>query len=160
MDKATLLAEVVQQVKELKNNAAEAGKGLLLPTEVDEVRVVPHDDGTGDGTFSYFTASVCCDYSPRLLSDIRQALDTLNITIVKAEICSLGGRMKSVFVFTSCNKQKSNNSETHRLLASSVHQTLSTVLDTAAVTPEFSPRTPNPNKRRRVSFFDSSSSSS
>ncbi|KAJ9690672.1 hypothetical protein PVL29_013040 [Vitis rotundifolia] len=159
MDKATLLAEVIQQVKELKKNAAEASKGLLLPMEVDEVRVEPHDDGTGDGT-SYFMASVCCDYSPGLLSDIRQTLDTLNITTVKAEISSLGGRMKSMFIFTSCKKHKSNDSEAHRLLASSVHQALSSVLDKVSVTPEFSPRTPHPNKRRRVSFFDSSSSSS
>ena len=160
MDKASLLAEVVQQVKELKKNAAEANKDLLLPTEVDEVRVVPHDDGTGDGTYSYFMASVCCDFSPRLLSDIRQALDTLDLTTVKAEICSLGERMKSVFIFTSCKNQKSNNSEAHRLLASSVHQALTSVLDTVSATQEFSPRTPHPNKRQRVSFLNSSSSSS
>lgn len=160
MDKATLLAEVIQQVKELKKNAAEASKGLLLPMEVDEVRVEPHDDGTGDGTCNYLMASVCCDYNPRLLSDIRQALDSLDITTVKAEISSLGGRMKSMFLFTSSKKPKNYNSEANRLLANSVHQALSSVLEKVYATPEFSPGTPHLNKRRRVSFFDSLSSSS
>ena len=158
MDKATLLAEVIQQVKELKRNATKASKGLLLPIEEDEVRVEPHDDRT-DGAFS-LRASVCCDYRPELLSYIKQALDTLPINTVKAEISALGGRMKNVFVFTSCKQGNSNDSKAHMLLASSVHQALSSILYKVSTSPEFSPRTTHPKKRRRVSIFDSSSSSS
>ncbi|KAJ9683207.1 hypothetical protein PVL29_018978 [Vitis rotundifolia] len=158
MDKAKLLAEVIRQVKELKRNATQASEGLLLPIEVDEVRVEPHDDRT-DGAFS-LRASVCCDYRPELLSYIKQALDTLPINTVKAEISTLGGRMKNVFVFTSCKQGNSNNAKAHMLLASSVHQTLSSILDKVSTSPEFSPRTTHPKKRQRVSIFDSSSSSS
>ena len=148
MDKATLLAEVIRQVKELKKNATEASEGLILPKEVDEVRVEPHDDGT-DGSLS-FRASVCCDYQPELLSYIKQALDTLPVNTVKAEISTLGGRMKNVFVFTG----NSNNAKAHMILASSVHQALSSILDKVSTSSGFSPRTTHPKKKRqRASFF-------
>ncbi|KAK9268137.1 hypothetical protein L1049_010577 [Liquidambar formosana] len=159
MDKATLLAEVISQVKELKKNAIEASKGLLIPTDTDEVRVEPHDDGSGDGTFSV-RATLCCDYRPELLSDLRQALDALHLNTVKAEISTLGGRVKNVFVFTGSKEGNTDKTEARQLLASSIHQALSSVLDKVSVSPEYSPRTTLPNKRRRVSFFDSSSSSS
>nr|WIE96139.1 basic helix-loop-helix transcription factor [Loropetalum chinense var. rubrum] len=158
MDKATLLAEVISQVKELKKNATEASKGLLIPTDSDEVRVEPHDDILGDGTFS-FRAFLCCDYRPELLSDLRQALDALHLNTVKAEISTLGSRVKNVFIFTS-SKEGNDSAEARQLLATSIHQALSSVLDKVSASPEYSPRTTLPNKRRRVSFFDSSSSSS
>lgn len=44
MDKATLLAKVISQVKELKKNAVEASNGFLTPMDPDEVKVEPYDD--------------------------------------------------------------------------------------------------------------------
>ncbi|KAL5772248.1 hypothetical protein ACOSQ2_012172 [Xanthoceras sorbifolium] len=159
MDKATLLAEVIRQVKELKKKAMEASKGYLIPVDADEVKVEPYDDESGDGTF-LFKASLCCEYRPELLSDLRQALDALPLKMIKAEISTLGGRLKNVFVFTSCNEGNIDHAETSQLLASAVHQALISVLDKASPSPEYSPRTTLPNKRQRIAFFDSSSSSS
>ena len=58
MDKATLLAEVIRQVKELKNNAAEASIVFLIPINYGEVKVEPYEDEGGVGSMSS-RASVC-----------------------------------------------------------------------------------------------------
>ncbi|GFZ07104.1 hypothetical protein Acr_19g0000410 [Actinidia rufa] len=153
MDKATLLAEVITQVKQLKKTATEYSKGLTIPMDDDEVRVEPHNEG--DGTFS-LTASLCCDYSPQLISELRQAVKTLHLNIVKAEISTLGGRVKNVFVFTSYKDTNSDNAEACQVLVNSVHQSLTSVLDKVSAAADYT----LPNKRRRISFIDSSSSSS
>ncbi|PSS03014.1 Transcription factor bHLH30 like [Actinidia chinensis var. chinensis] len=153
MDKATLLAEVITQMKQLKKTATEYSKGLTIPMDDDEVKVEPHNEG--DGTFS-LTASLCCDYSPQLISELRQALKTLPLNIVKAEISTLGGRVKNVFVFTSYKDTNSDNAEACQVLVNSVHQSLTSVLDKVSAAADYT----LPNKRRRISFIDSSSSSS
>ncbi|XVF27508.1 hypothetical protein REPUB_Repub14bG0113500 [Reevesia pubescens] len=161
MDKATLLGEVIRQVKELKKNATEASKGCLVPMDDDEVKVEACDD-EANGIFS-FKASICCDYRPQLLTDLRQALDALSIKIVKAEISTLGSRLKNDFVFTGCRSTAvhvDDDAEARRFLACSIQQALNSVLEKASTSPEFSPYSTFPNKRRRMSYFDSSSSSS
>ncbi|CAK9148147.1 unnamed protein product [Ilex paraguariensis] len=159
MDKATLLAEVICQVKQMKKAATEASEGLLIPLDADEVRVEALDEGARDGTYS-FRASICCDYRPELISDLRRTLDAVKLTIVKAEISTLGSRVKNVFVFTSGRESNCRNAESRELIVSSVHQALTSILDKVSASPEYSPRSTLPNKRRRVSFFDYSSSSS
>uniref|UniRef100_A0A5B6YZH9 Putative transcription factor bHLH30-like n=1 Tax=Davidia involucrata TaxID=16924 RepID=A0A5B6YZH9_DAVIN len=159
VDKATLLAEVISQVRQLKKAATESSKDLLIPMDADEVRVEPHDNGTGDGTFSV-RAYLCCEYRPELLSDLRQALGALHLNMVKAEVSTLGGRVKNLFIFTSNKERNGGDVEARQHLVSSVHQALSSILDKVSTSAEYSPRTTLPNKRRRVSFFDSSSSSS
>ncbi|XWS12530.1 hypothetical protein CRYUN_Cryun37aG0097100 [Craigia yunnanensis] len=155
MDKATLLGEVIRQVKELKKNATEASKGFLVPMDDDEVRVEPCDD-EATGTFS-FKASICCDYRPKLLTDLRQALDALPIKMVKTEISTLGSRLKNDFVFTGCRSTAHvDDAEARRFLACSIHQALNSVMEKACI----SPCSTFTNKRRRISYFDSSSSSS
>lgn len=156
MDKATLLAEVINQVKELKKNAIEASKGLLIPMDNDEVKVETHDNGAGDGTLS-FKASLCCDYRPELLSDIRQAVDSLQLKMVDAQISTLGCRLKVVTFLTCC---RDKNADEPELLTNSIHQALNFVLEKGSILPEYSPRTTLQNKRRRVTFLESSSSTS
>ncbi|EXB94637.1 hypothetical protein L484_005794 [Morus notabilis] len=161
MDKATLLAEVILQVKELKKNAAEASKGLLIPMDADQVHVEPYNNNraVGDRTPA-FKASLCCGYRPELLSDIRQALDALPVKMVRTEISTLGERLKILFVFTYCKDKNSDDAETCRNIAISVQEILSSILDKASALAEYSPRTMLPGKKRRFSYFDSSSSSS
>ncbi|KAF8411039.1 hypothetical protein HHK36_003578 [Tetracentron sinense] len=156
MDKASLLAEVISHVKELKRNATEACKGFVIPMDVDEVRVEQHEDVSEGGPFS-IRASLCCDYRPDLLSDLRQALDALHLKTVKAEISTLEGRVKNVFVMTGCEEGNIGSAEARQILASSVHRALSSVLDKFSAPQEFPSRD---TKRRRVSLFDSSCSSS
>ncbi|MED6195228.1 hypothetical protein PIB30_035925 [Stylosanthes scabra] len=55
MDKATLLGEVVKQVKELKKNAEEASQGFLIPMDFDEA-----EGGEGDGSSMCYRATLCC----------------------------------------------------------------------------------------------------
>ncbi|KAL6991205.1 hypothetical protein U1Q18_009323 [Sarracenia purpurea var. burkii] len=160
MDKATLLAEVISQVKQLKKTSTESSKSLLVPMDDDEVKVEPQKKG--DGTFS-LRASLCCDYSPELISELRQALQALRLNIVDAEISTLGGRVKNVFVFSSEKDRDMNtdNVEECQLLVKSVYRALSCILDKVSSVAEYSPRTTMlQNKRQRTSFLDSSSSSS
>ncbi|KAL5989624.1 hypothetical protein ACLOJK_010517 [Asimina triloba] len=155
MDKATLLAEVISRVKELKGQASEASKGYAIPTDVDDVRVEADGAEADGGSFS-LQASLCCEDRPELFSDLKQSLQALNPQVVRAEMSTLGGRMKSVFALRF---EGSANDNQRRIFANSVHQALKSVLDRGAAA-EFSPRTSLPNKRRRISLFDSFSSSS
>ncbi|XP_052183666.1 transcription factor bHLH30-like [Diospyros lotus] len=154
MDKATLLAEVISQVKQLKKIAIETSKGLLIPMDNDEVKVESHN--MDDGTFS-FTASLCCDYRPELVSELQEALHALNLNVVKAEISTLESRVKNVFVFTNA---EDGTPKARQLLVDTVHQAFSNILDKVTASAEYSPRTALLNKRGRFSPFDSSSSSS
>ncbi|CAK9133254.1 unnamed protein product [Ilex paraguariensis] len=156
MDKAALLAEVINHLKVLRKNAAEDAKGILIPTDIDEVRVEQQADGA-----SYsIKASLCCDYKHEILSDLKQALENLHLKTVKAEIATLGGRMVNAFVITGSKEENIKDAEGCQLLASSVHQALKSVLDKFYASQEFSSRNTLSNKRRRVSFFNSLSSSS
>ncbi|XP_043701405.1 transcription factor bHLH30-like [Telopea speciosissima] len=161
-DKATLLAEVISNVKELKRNAIEASKGFVIPMDVDEVRVETHEDGSSSGHPFCIQATLCCDYRPELLSDLRQALEALHLKTMSAEISTLGGRVKNVLVMTSCIEGTADTAELRHFLASSVHQALRNVLDRASsASSEFSPGiTTLPNKRRRLSLIDSLTSCS
>ncbi|KAJ4827924.1 hypothetical protein Tsubulata_032081, partial [Turnera subulata] len=151
MDKATLLAEVINQVKELKKNALEASKGLLIPLAEDELTVETYSDGP-EHEILYLKASLCCDYRPELLSDIRQAIESLQLKLVNAEISTLAGRVKNTFVLTAVDGRKQQQD-----IRASIHQALSSVLEKGSTSAEYSPRTTLPNKRRRLNLFDSSS---
>ncbi|XP_061350146.1 transcription factor bHLH30-like [Gastrolobium bilobum] len=152
MDKASLLAEVIRHMKDLKTNAAQASEGLMIPKDNDEVRVEEQEGGLNGFPFS-IRASLCCEYKPGLLSEIRQALDALHLMIRRAEIATLGGRMKNVFVIISCKEQNFEDAEYRQFLAGSVHQALSSVLDRFSVSQDIS----ETRKRRRISIFSSSS---
>ena len=93
-DKASLLAEVIEHVKELKRQtsavlgaAGEGGGGeeasasasaarqhLLLPTESDELAVDAGEDGEGR---LVVRASLCCEDRAGLVQDIAGALTAL-----------------------------------------------------------------------------------
>lgn len=140
MDKATLLAEVIKQVKELKKNTEESSKGYLIPMDNDEVKVEiePYENGGLNGSIPY-KASICCDYRPELLSDLKQTLDTLKVQLVRAELSTLGDRVKNEFVYTCC-KADIYNVELCQIIASNVHQALSSVLDKGSTSLDYSLR--------------------
>ncbi|XP_059663235.1 transcription factor bHLH30-like [Cornus florida] len=158
MDKASLLAEAINRLKELRKNAAEATKGVLIPMDIDEVRV-EQEDGSDGSSFS-IRASLCCDYRHEILSDLKQALDALHLKTVRAEISTLGSRMINVFVINCCKEENIKDTEECQLLATSVRQAMRSVLDKFYASQEFSSRTSLSNKRRRASFLNSSGSSS
>ncbi|KDO48321.1 hypothetical protein CISIN_1g037071mg [Citrus sinensis] len=149
----------VDDVKELDKNATEATEGFLRPTDIDEVKVEQQEDGLDGAPYS-IKASLCCNYKPGLLSDLRRVLEALHLSIVKAEIATLEGSMKNIFVMASCKELNFENTEVCQSLVSSVHQAIRSVLDKFSATEEFLLGAKLSNKRRRVSLFDSSLSSS
>lgn len=146
MDKASLLAQVISNLKQLRNTATKATNGLLIPMDIDEVKVEQQDDES-------ITASLCCEYKHEVLSDLKEALDGLNLEkIHRSEIATLGNRMTNLFVITG-SKDEVN-------IKDSVHQALKSVLDKFYASQEFSESNSLSNKRRRVSFLAPSDSSS
>lgn len=157
MDKAALLAEVISQVKQMEKAALESSQGLIVPMDNDNIRVESLEQG--DRTFSV-RASLSCEYRPELLSELRRTLDSLHLNIVKAEISTLGNWVRSEFVLASKKDVIWGNAESCSLIVKSVHQALNNILEKMSASAEYSPRTTLPYKRRRVSFVDSTCSTS
>jgi UTP:GlnB (protein PII) uridylyltransferase len=110
MDKAALLGTVIDHVKDLKRKAMEVSKACTLPTEVDEVTIdydlaqdvnLTNVDKSKDNVF--IKASFCCDDRPELFSELIHVLKGLRLTAVKADIASVGGRIRSILVL--CTKE-------------------------------------------------------
>ncbi|GMY08253.1 transcription factor bHLH51 [Fagus crenata] len=105
MDKAALLGTVIDHVKDLKRKAMEVSKACTLPTEVDEVTIdydlaqdvnLTNVDKSKDNVF--IKASFCCDDRPELFSELIHVLKGLRLAAVKADIASVGGRIRSILV--------------------------------------------------------------
>nr|AND01142.1 hypothetical protein [Linum usitatissimum] len=155
MDKASLLAEVVSNLKELKRNAAEASEGIFMPMDVDELKVEQELEGPP----YLIKASLCCNFKPGILSHLRTAIETLQLSLMGAETATLEGRMKNVFVIASRRQEEHHEHTTkghHQLLASSVHHAFRTILDNFSASEEFLLKSALPNKKRRISAFDGS----
>eukprot|EP00249_Psilotum_nudum_P016105 c25659_g1_i4 orf=95-907(-) len=148
-DKASLLAEVVAHVKDLKRQAAEITEGGPVPTDVDELRVDPDPSGR-EGTL-VITASLCCDDRPDLLPDLIRALQTLPLKTVRAEIATLGGRVKNVLVMTTRNDGTDQKEDSPSPIC--VQETLRAVLER----PGCSDLSGGSSKRQRPSGEDASS---
>ncbi|KAL0906017.1 hypothetical protein M5K25_024477 [Dendrobium thyrsiflorum] len=155
LDKAGLLAEVINHIKNLKSDAIEISKFCTIPSDTDELRVEVDGEGANNNSFSV-KASFCCDDRPELLADLKHTLESLQLKTISAEISSLGGRVKFVFVMTG---EGVNNDLERHLFTKSIHQALKSVLDRASCT-DFLPNACFSGKRRRISPFESSSSSS
>ncbi|KAJ4845934.1 hypothetical protein Tsubulata_008420 [Turnera subulata] len=102
-DKASLLAEVVQHVRELKQKAADVarpdGEGMWgqFPGETDEA-TLRCCDGAPEAKKT-ITVSVCCDDRPGLNRDLSQAIRSVRGgRAVRAEMMTVGGRTKNVVV--------------------------------------------------------------
>lgn len=116
MDKAALLGSVIDQVKDLKRKAMDVSRVITVPTEIDEVSIDYNhvvEDETNTNKVNKFKdniiikASVCCDDRPELFSELIQVLKGLRLTTVKADIASVGGRIKSILVL--CSKDSEEN---------------------------------------------------
>lgn len=156
LDKAALLAEVIGHVKKLKRNAVEISKGYTIPSDTDEVRVEVQGDAMSTGGFMV-KACLCCEDRPWILADLRQTLHSLHLQTIRAEISTLGGRIKNVFVMRSA--KNSRNIDRHHFVAS-VHQALKSILERINSQVDFLPRATFANKRQKISLLESSSSAS
>ncbi|KAL4375392.1 hypothetical protein AHAS_Ahas05G0277200 [Arachis hypogaea] len=104
-DKASLLAEVIQHVKELKRQTSLIAETNPVPTESDELTVDTTDE---DGRF-VIKASLCCEDRSDLLPDLIKTLKELKLRTLKAEITTLGGRMKNVLFITADEEDYSSS---------------------------------------------------
>ncbi|XP_062190878.1 transcription factor bHLH30-like [Phragmites australis] len=117
-DKASLLAEVIENVKELKRQTSAvlaAGEGeregeetaaqhhLILPTEADELAVDAAEDGEGR---LVVRTSLCCEDRAGLIPDIARALAALRLRARRAEIATLGGRVRNVLLITADDEEE------------------------------------------------------
>lgn len=93
-DKASLLAEVIQHMKELKRQTSLITDTSQLPTECDDLTVdSTYNDEEGN---LMIRVSFCCEDRTELMHDIITALKSLHLRTLKAEIATVGGRIKNV----------------------------------------------------------------
>ncbi|KHN05853.1 Transcription factor bHLH30 [Glycine soja] len=129
-DKASLLAEVIQQVKELKRQTSLIVEMSTVPTESDELTVDAIDE---DGKF-VIKASLCCEDRSDLLPDLIKTLKALRLRTLRAEITSLGGRVKNVLVITGDEEENSNTNNGEQSMQqqyciSSIQEALKAVME-------------------------------
>lgn len=99
-----MLAEVIQHVKELKRQTSLIAESNPVPTEIDELTV--DNASTEDGRL-VIKASVCCEDRSDLLPDLINTLKALRLRTLKAEITTLGGRVKNVLFITGDDEDSS-----------------------------------------------------
>lgn len=102
MDKASLLAQVVQRVKKLRRQVADMAcqdgpvcSGLEppgpLPSKSDEASL-----SRCSGEEGLVEATVCCDDRPGLNRDLGRAIRAFGARVVRAEMATLAGRARCV----------------------------------------------------------------
>ncbi|KAL6538902.1 Transcription factor bHLH30 [Orobanche minor] len=131
-DKASLLAEVIQHVKELKRQTSLIAETSPVPTETDELTV---DNASDEDGKPLIKASICCEDRSDLLPDIIKTLKDLRLKTLKAEITTLGGRVKNVLFITgddesnSCNGDGGDRHERQQFCISSIEEALKAVME-------------------------------
>lgn len=96
-DKASLLAHVVQRVKELNQQTSQIMQfDQTMPSESDEVAVTHDEDFHGK---SVVRASLCCEDRVDLIPELIDVIKSMNLIPLRAEMVTLGGRIKNVIVF-------------------------------------------------------------
>ncbi|KAL0844644.1 hypothetical protein Bca101_017890 [Brassica carinata] len=99
LDKAALLARVIEQVKELKQDAKESPIFQDLPTEADEVIVLPETISNGfEPDTIIFKTSFCCPDQTEAIPEIVGVLTKFQLETIQAEIICVGGRMRINFI--------------------------------------------------------------
>ncbi|KAI3736541.1 hypothetical protein L2E82_26381 [Cichorium intybus] len=108
-DKASVLAETVRRLKELKKMVADiapshgdgerypgngSGRSFFIPGENDEMIV----SYVASSNKTAVRAIVCCEDRPSLNQDLTEAIHSVRGKAVKAEMATVGGRTKAEVV--------------------------------------------------------------
>ncbi|KAK1293811.1 hypothetical protein QJS10_CPA16g01185 [Acorus calamus] len=100
-DKASLLAKVVEHVRDLKQRTSDdiAKCTDVLPSETDEISVL-HVVGRHHrlNQRSVYKATLCCEDRLDLLPELIKTLKSLRLKTLKAEMSTLGGRARNVLI--------------------------------------------------------------
>lgn len=95
-DKATLLAKVIQKLRELKQETSEIIQVETFPSETDEITVLSNNNSTKGRLL--IKVSVCCEDRPDLITNLVETLKSLGLSLLTAEIVTFGGRVRNVIV--------------------------------------------------------------
>ncbi|KAL5994765.1 hypothetical protein ACLOJK_024820 [Asimina triloba] len=111
-DKASLLAKVVQRVRDLKQQTSNIAESDLFPSEMDEITVLSDQFSGGDRSDgrTIFKASLCCEDRSDLLPELIQTLKSLHLKTLKAEMAMVGGRVRNVLVVAGDGEFSSDDS--------------------------------------------------
>lgn len=90
-------------MKELKRQTCLIAETSLVPTETDELTV---DNACDEDGAPLIKASICCEDRSDLLPDLIKTLKALRLRTLKAEITTLGGRVKNVLFITGDQEQE------------------------------------------------------
>ncbi|EYU40857.1 hypothetical protein MIMGU_mgv1a026819mg, partial [Erythranthe guttata] len=97
----------------------------LVPTETDELTVDTSSDEHGRPLIK---ASICCEDRSDLLPDLIKTLKDLRLRTLKAEITTLGGRVKNVLFITGEDQEEElDGGEEYSI--SSIHEALKAVME-------------------------------
>lgn len=102
---------VVQRMRELKRQTSDITALGIIPSESDEISFLSCDDCytkehlCGDQGL-VFKASLCCEDRSDLLPDVIEVLNSVHLKVQKAELSTIGGRIRNV-LFLTANKDQS-----------------------------------------------------
>ena len=120
---------MIQHVKELKRQTSLIAETSPVPTESDELTVDAADE---DGKF-VIKASLCCEDRSDLLPDLIKTLKALRLRTLKAEITTLGGRVKNVLFITGEEDSSSSGEQSlqqqQQYCISSIQEALRAVME-------------------------------
>lgn len=101
MDKAALLAKVIQQVNDLKTKAAELRQFLTIPSDTDELHISSAENNSSCVRNMYIEVSMCCEDRPELFPELGKVLQSLKLATVQAEMASVGRRVQIMLMLSS-----------------------------------------------------------
>ncbi|KMZ71016.1 hypothetical protein ZOSMA_18G01140 [Zostera marina] len=93
IDKATLLAKAVAHVRDLKQQTSQIPDVDRFPTEIDSITISTTADRS-----NILKVTLCCDDRPRLFPDLIDTLKSLRLRTVRAELATVCGRVRCVFL--------------------------------------------------------------
>jgi UTP:GlnB (protein PII) uridylyltransferase len=114
-------------VKELKRQTSVIAETSPVPTETDELIV---DDASDEEGKFVIKASLCCEDRSDLLPDLIKTLKALRLRTLKAEITTLGGRVKNVlFITGEEDSSSSEEQQQQQYCISSIQEALKAVME-------------------------------
>ncbi|XP_074368474.1 transcription factor bHLH51-like [Apium graveolens] len=151
MDKAALLGSAVEHLKELKRKTLEASKHITIPTGIDEVTITEyrsdHEAGSTTSNATFIRVSICCENRPELFGELSHAIESLRLRMIQADMCCLGGRIKSCFVVCTKDSEILNGAADANAIKQSLKLVLSRVVTSSSTCTNY------PAKSKRQRFF-------
>lgn len=111
-------------MKELKRQTCVIAETNPVPTETDELTV---DNASEEDGRWVIKASICCEDRPDLLPELIKTLKSLKLRTLRAEITTLGGRVRNVLFITGEEDEDGDEAEEWSL--SSIHEALRGVME-------------------------------